>query len=64
MPTLVIHGAKDPYAPQKNQAKLLAALGTEDKSWVVVRGGDHAAHLENVGAAFNHAVLSFLARPR
>ena len=60
VPTLVLHGAKDPYAPVANQAELFSRLGTEDRAWVVIAGGDHAAHLEDVGPRFMDAVLSFL----
>jgi pimeloyl-ACP methyl ester carboxylesterase len=64
VPTLVLHGAKDPYAPQGNQAKLFSRLGTEDKAWKTIAGGDHAAHLEDVGPRFMAAVLSFMHAPR
>ena len=62
-PTLVIHGAGDPYAPIANQAKLFTRLGDDDRAWVVLAGGDHAAHLEDCGDAFVHAVLGFVERP-
>ncbi len=64
LPTLVLHGAKDPYAPVPNLAKLFARLGTEDKAWVTLAGGDHAAHLETPAPRFVDAVLSFLDTPR
>jgi pimeloyl-ACP methyl ester carboxylesterase len=63
-PTLVIHGAGDPYAPIANQAKLFTRLGDDDRAWVVLADGDHAAHLEDCGDAFVHAVLGFVQRPR
>lgn len=63
-PTLVIHGAGDPLAPIANQAKLFTRLGADDRAWVVLAGGDHAAHLEDCGDDFVHAVLGFLQRPR
>lgn len=62
-PTLVIHGAGDPFAPVANQAKLFVRLGEADRAWVVIEGGDHAAHLEDCGDAFVHAVVGFLSRP-
>lgn len=62
-PTLVIHGEKDPYAPIANQSKLFSELGHPDRAWVIVAGGDHAAHLENSGPRFVHAVIGFLRRP-
>ncbi len=64
VPTLVIHGARDPYARTREHAKLFARLGTDDRAWVTIAGGDHAAHLETTGDAFVHAVLAFLEQPR
>lgn len=63
-PTMVIHGERDPYAPIINQAELFSLLGHPDRAWVVVANGDHAAHLENNGSRFVHAVVQFLRRPR
>ncbi len=62
-PTLLIHGERDPYAPIEAQAKLFARLGHADRAWVIVAGGDHAAHLENSGPRFVHAVVGFMRRP-
>lgn len=62
-PTLVIHGERDPYAPIANQSLLFSQLGDPDRAWVIVAGGDHAAHLENCGPRFVHAVVGFLRRP-
>lgn len=62
-PTLVIHGERDPYAPIANQSLLFTQLGHPDRAWVIVAGGDHAAHLENCGPRFVHAVVGFLRRP-
>ena len=39
-------------------------LGTADREWVVVPGGDHAAFLETPRAYFLQAMVSFLERPR
>jgi len=64
VPTLVLHGAKDPYAPVANQATLFSRLGTDDRAWVSLAGGDHAAHLEDAKPRFVAAVLSFLDTPR
>jgi pimeloyl-ACP methyl ester carboxylesterase len=64
VPTLVIHGARDPFARIREHGKLYARLGHDDRAWVTIAGGDHAAHLEDTGAAFVHAVLAFLEQPR
>lgn len=63
-PTLLIHGEKDPYAPVTNQAALFTRLAPADRQWVIVAGGDHAAHVEDCGPRFVHAVVEFVRRPR
>lgn len=64
VPTLVLHGEHDPYAPVSNQARLFERLGHADRRWVIVAGGDHAAHLEQARVRFVQALLGFLDRPR
>ena len=64
VPTLVLFGARDPYAPVELQAKLFAKLAHPDRAIVMLEGGDHAAHLEDAGPAFVHALVAFLERPR
>ncbi len=64
VPTLLIHGEHDPYARPKTQAKVFQRLGHPDRAWVIIAGGDHAAHLEDTGPRFVHAVTSFLEMPR
>ncbi len=64
VPTLLIQGEKDPYAPTDRQADFFSRLGTADRTWVTIAGGDHAAHLETPRASFIHALVSFLRRPR
>lgn len=63
VPTLLIHGEHDPLAPQQAQARLFTGLGTADKQWVVLAGGDHAALLEDTQPAFVAAVVAFIERP-
>lgn len=63
IPTLLIHGEKDPYAPMNNQTTMFNQLGHPDREWVIVAGGDHAAHMENSGPRFVHAVVEFIRRP-
>lgn len=60
VPTLVLQGEHDPIAPVENQVKLFTRLGTPHKQWVVIPGGDHAAHLERPRRYFIHAFVSFL----
>jgi len=64
VPTLLIHGERDPLTPGAAQARLFTQLGTADKQWVVLPGADHAALLENTSPAFVAAVISFIERPR
>jgi pimeloyl-ACP methyl ester carboxylesterase len=61
VPTLLLHGEHDPYAPVAAQARLFARLGHPDRSWIVLGGADHAAHLESAGPRFVAAVVGFLA---
>ncbi|MEM6996814.1 MAG: alpha/beta hydrolase [Myxococcota bacterium] len=63
VPTLLMHGEVDPYAPKLNQAALFRRLGHPDRAWVVLAGCDHAAHLERCGPRFVHAVVQFIRRP-
>jgi pimeloyl-ACP methyl ester carboxylesterase len=60
VPTLVLQGEFDPIAPTVRQVKLFTRLGTAHKQWVVIPGGDHAAHLEAPRDYFIHALVSFL----
>jgi alpha-beta hydrolase superfamily lysophospholipase len=61
-PVLILQGALDPIAPTNNQAKLFTRLKTEDKSWVVISGGDHAAFLETPRKHFIHSFTEFISR--
>lgn len=60
VPTLVLQGEFDPIAPTVNQVKLFTRLGTAHRHWIVIPGGDHAAHLETPRPYFLHALTSFL----
>ncbi len=63
VPTLVLHGERDPYAPVENQARLFAGLAHADRQWVIIAGADHAAHLEDTLPQFMAALLGFIDRP-
>ncbi|MDJ0839270.1 MAG: alpha/beta fold hydrolase [Acidobacteriota bacterium] len=63
MPVLLLHGAGDPYVKPEAHASLFTRLGTNDKEWVSIAGGDHAAHLENVRDRFIDALVTFIRRP-
>lgn len=62
VPTLLLQGEHDPLAPAEAQAALFAGLGTPDKAWVVVPGGDHAAFLETPRPYFLAVLDTFLRR--
>ena len=64
VPVMVIHGIEDPYAPVETQAKLFERIKHADRQWVILAGCDHAAHLEDCGARFVHAIVTFLQRPK
>jgi alpha-beta hydrolase superfamily lysophospholipase len=61
VPTLLIQGARDPAIKRDVAAAFFAHLGAEDRRWVVVGRGDHAAHLEDTAAQVTSAVTDFIA---
>ena len=63
VPTLLLQGEYDPFAPTPRQAAFFSRLGTADREWVTLAGGDHAAHLETPRPRFIQAVVCFLTRP-
>ena len=63
IPTLVLQGERDPE-PQAALQRLFTGLGTAQKSWVTLQGGDHAALLEDTRPLFADAVVSFIGRLR
>jgi len=64
VPTLLLQGEFDPLATTERQLSLFTQLGTSDKTWVVIPGGDHAAHLEKPRDYFIAALVGFIERPR
>lgn len=64
VPTLLMHGERDPLTPAAAQARQFTQLGTADKQWFVLAGGDHAALIEDTLPAFVAAVVAFAERPR
>jgi alpha-beta hydrolase superfamily lysophospholipase len=62
VPTLVLQGEHDPLAPTDAQAALFQGLGTPDRAWVVIPGGDHAAFLEKPRPYFLAVLDAFLRR--
>jgi pimeloyl-ACP methyl ester carboxylesterase len=64
VPTLMLYGARDPLYSPEAVSKLLSALGTEDRTLVLLPNSDHAAHVENTHGAWLHALVEFIERPR
>lgn len=62
-PTLLIQGELDPIAPTATEAAFFSRIGTADREWIVMAGGDHASLIENMQPAFVAAVVNFLDRP-
>ena len=62
VPTLLIQGELDPLAPTEAQARFFTRLGTADRQWAVMPGGDHAAFMETPRPLFLHVMLSFIDR--
>jgi pimeloyl-ACP methyl ester carboxylesterase len=62
VPTLILQGELDPVGPSELQMWLFDGLATDDKSWVVLPGGDHAAFLETPRPYFLSTLESFLLR--
>jgi len=62
VPTLLLQAELDPLAKTDAQARLFTRLGTTDRQWVVIPGGDHAALLENTAPRMIAAIRAFLER--
>ncbi len=62
VPTLVVAGDQDPYAPLRVQAELFSNLGRgNDRTWSVISDADHAVHLlDNGRDRFLNIVTSFV----
>ncbi len=63
VPTLLLQGEHDPE-PRDALKTLFAHLGTSDKTWTTLMGGDHAALLEDTKPTFVDAVVRFIERRR
>jgi alpha-beta hydrolase superfamily lysophospholipase len=60
VPVLILQGELDPIAPTEAQEALFLNLGTAHKSWVVLPGCDHAAHLEVCQRRFRSTFVRFV----
>jgi len=62
VPTLLIEGEADPLTSTAAHVALFTGLGTSDRTWIVLAGGDHAAMLETPHRHFADAVGAFVRR--
>jgi alpha-beta hydrolase superfamily lysophospholipase len=60
VPTLILQGEHDPLSTEESALPLFTGLGSADKAWVVIPGGDHAAFLEAPRPYFLSALDGFL----
>lgn len=61
VPTLVVAGDQDPYAPLHVQQELYANLGRgSDRTWSILADADHAVHLLDGRERFSNIVTSFV----
>lgn len=63
MPTLILHGSRDPGIPIDVTARFFEKIGASQRQWTVLPGGDHAAQLEDTHTAFISTVVEFITRP-
>jgi pimeloyl-ACP methyl ester carboxylesterase len=62
VPTLLLQGHHDPLALDDVHAELFARLNTDDKAWVVIPGGGHAAFMERPRSYFLQLMDTFVHR--
>jgi len=61
VPTLVVAGDQDPYAPLRDQAHLFSNLGRGvDRTWSIIADADHAVHLLDGRRRFVNICCSFV----
>ena len=60
VPTLMIHGARDPAFRPSVAAAFFAQLATPERRWIIVARGDHAAHLEDTAPEVVTAMIDFI----
>jgi pimeloyl-ACP methyl ester carboxylesterase len=60
VPTLLIHGARDPAFKSAVASAFFSQLGAVERRWVIVGDGDHAAHLEETAPEVTAAIVDFI----
>jgi pimeloyl-ACP methyl ester carboxylesterase len=64
VPTLLLEAFHDPLALDDVHAALFTGLDTDDKAWVVIPGGAHAAFMEAPRGYFLQQMAAFIHRSR
>ena len=60
VPTLLIHGARDPAFKPPVASAFFSQLAAGERRWVIVADGDHAAHLEETAPEVTAAMVDFI----
>jgi pimeloyl-ACP methyl ester carboxylesterase len=60
LPTLLLQAEFDPLAKTASHADVFTKIPNQNKQWVVLSGGDHAALLEKPRAKMLHAISEFI----
>src|SRR5690606_36697688 len=62
VPVLLLQASHDPLPRDDVHRELFSRLATDDKAWVVIPGGDHAAFLERPRSYFLRLIDAFVNR--
>ena len=62
VPTLLINGEHDPYAPADKCASFFSKIRSPDKTWVIISKSGHNAHIEDSAARLVNGVVNFIRR--
>ena len=60
VPTLLIHGARDPAFNSAVASAFFGQLAAAERRWVIVGNADHAAHLEETAPEVTAAMVDFI----
>jgi alpha-beta hydrolase superfamily lysophospholipase len=60
VPTLLLHGGRDPAFKPAVAAAFFSRLAAAERRWIIVAGGDHAAHLEDTAPEVVSAMIDFI----
>ncbi len=60
IPTLLIHGARDPAFRPAVASDFFGRLAAVERRWIIVGDADHAAHLEDTAPEVTAAMIDFI----